>query len=88
MAMPRWLFTSAGKVIVLNLSYWQGNNTVKKRPRALLETALQQAQEITPCPLLLRLDGGNDALEAIDVVLEHNQRNPQQAAVDCLIKWK
>ncbi len=33
---------------------------------------------------LLRLDGGNDAIENIDVMLEHN---PDDLPVHYLIKW-
>jgi hypothetical protein len=34
-----------------------------------------------------RLDGGNDSIENIDVVLEHNHAYPAMAPVDFLIKW-
>jgi hypothetical protein len=33
------------------------------------------------------LDGGNDAIENIEVVLAHNEQDAQRAAVDFLIKW-
>jgi hypothetical protein len=36
---------------------------------------------------LLRLDGGNDSIKNIDVVLEHNLQYPDQTDVDFLIKW-
>jgi len=65
----------------------EGKQHCQKDTPVLLEKALQHAQQITSSPLLLRLDGGNDAIENIDVVLEHNQSNDQQPAVDFLIKW-
>jgi len=37
--------------------------------------------------LLLRLDGGNDSIENIDIVLEHNKSYPDKALVDFIIKW-
>ena len=42
---------------------------------------------MTEAPLLLRLDGGNDAIENIEVVLAHNEQHPDQAPVDFIIKW-
>ena len=42
---------------------------------------------VTAQLLLLRLDGGNDAFENIDIVLEHNLQNPDQTEIDFLIKW-
>lgn len=65
----------------------EGTQHCQKNTPALLDKALQQARLITSQPLLLRLDGGNDAIENIDVVLGHNLSNGQQAAVDFLIKW-
>jgi len=35
---------------------------------------------------LLRLDGGNDSIENIDIVLEHNQSNKSLTPDDFLIK--
>lgn len=46
---------------------------------------LRRARRVSAAPLLLRLDGGNDALENIDVVLEHNEDDA--VGVDFLIKW-
>uniref|UniRef100_UPI003AF7201A IS1380 family transposase n=1 Tax=Thiolapillus sp. TaxID=2017437 RepID=UPI003AF7201A len=54
---------------------------------ALLARALRDAQKIAAQPLLLRLDGGNDAIENIEVVLAHNEGHEDLPAVDFLIKW-
>lgn len=54
---------------------------------AFLEAVLERARRLTRQPILLRLDGGNDAIENIEVVLSHNERDPERAAVDFLIKW-
>jgi hypothetical protein len=47
---------------------------------------LQNARAVASQPLLLRLDGGNDSIENIDVVLEHNLQNQDQTDIDFLIK--
>ena len=54
---------------------------------AFLEAVLKRARRVTEQPLLLRLDGGNDAIENIEVVLAHNEQEAQRAGVDFLIKW-
>lgn len=65
----------------------EGKQHCQKDTPALLKKALQDAQKITGKPLLLRLDGGNDSIENIDVILEHKQLYPKNAAVDFIIKW-
>jgi hypothetical protein len=54
---------------------------------AFLEAVLERARRVTDQPILLRLDGGNDAIENIEVVLAHNEQDAERAAVDFLIKW-
>lgn len=54
---------------------------------AFLEAVLERARRLTEQPILLRLDGGNDAIENIEVVLAHNEQDAERAAVDFLIKW-
>lgn len=54
---------------------------------AFLEAVLERARRVTEQPILLRLDGGNDAIENIEVVLAHNEQEAGRAAVDFLIKW-
>lgn len=52
-----------------------------------LERNLERARRVTDQPILLRLDGGNDAIENIEVILTHNEQTEGQAPVDFLIKW-
>ncbi len=47
---------------------------------------LERASRLTNKPILLRLDGGNDAIENVDTVLEFNETLPK-AAIDFIIKW-
>ena len=65
----------------------EGKQHCQKDTPALLQRVLGYAQQVTDQPVLLRLDGGNDAIENVDVVLEHNAQNPDQTDVDFLIKW-
>ncbi len=71
----------------LKLELREGTQHCQKNTPDLLANALDNAREITQQPLLLRLDGGNDSIENIDVVLEHNQKNKKQAPVDFIMKW-
>lgn len=65
----------------------QGKQHCQKDTPALLDRALRHARQITDQPLLLRLDGGNDSIENIDLVIEHNQAFTDRMPVDFLIKW-
>lgn len=65
----------------------EGSQHCQKGTPALLQKSLHYAQRITDKPILLRLDGGNDSIENIDVILEHNQTNPSKTSVDFIIKW-
>lgn len=47
---------------------------------------LERASQLTALPILLRLDGGNDSIENIDVLLEHNLKD-EQDNIDFIIKW-
>jgi len=71
----------------IDFEFREGKQHCQKDTPALLARALQHAQQITTQSLLLRLDGGNDSIENIDVILEHNQANENQTPVDFLIKW-
>ena len=71
----------------LELELREGKQHCQKGTPALLEQALQNARSLTALPLLLRLDGGNDSIENIDVVLEFNAQHPKAEAVDFVIKW-
>jgi hypothetical protein len=63
----------------------EGKQHCQRGTPAFLTRVLERARKLTNAPLLLRLDGGNDALENIDVVLAHNESD--EVGVDFLIKW-
>ena len=71
----------------LDFDFREGKQHCQKDTPALLDKSLHNARRITTQPLLLRLDGGNDSIENIDVVLEHNLQHLDQSDVDFLIKW-
>lgn len=68
-----------------------GSQHCQRGTPAFLERVLPRARRVTNKPLLLRLDGGNDALENIDCVLDFNaaeiSNNPKAKGVDFIIKW-
>lgn len=70
----------------LRLQLREGSQHCQKDTPALLRRALQDARRITDQLLLMRLDGGNDAIENIDIILEHQQAFPNHTA-DFIIKW-
>lgn len=51
------------------------------KPSADLEAIPERARRLTEQPILLRLDGGNDAIENIEMVLAHNEQDAERAAV-------
>jgi hypothetical protein len=63
----------------------EGKQHCQRGTPEFLARVLGRARRVSDAPLLLRLDGGNDALENIDVVLEHNESDA--VGVDFLIKW-
>jgi len=65
----------------------EGKQHCQKGTPELLTKALCHARQVTDQPLLLRLDGGNDSIENIDIVLEHNESFQDKALVDFIIKW-
>ena len=72
----------------LRLELREGKKHCQKDTPALLARALSDARRITNQPLLVRLDGGNDAIENIDIMLEHQQhQTDEEGAVDFIIKW-
>lgn len=71
----------------LELELREGKQHCQKGTPTFLTRILERAQDLTEWPLLLRLDGGNDAIDNIEVVCEHNDRHEQALAVDYLIKW-
>lgn len=71
----------------LRMELREGKQHCQKDTPALLARALQDARRITDQPILLRLDGGNDSIDNIDVILEHRQQHLDAAEVDFIIKW-
>lgn len=71
----------------LDLELREGKQHCQKDTPALLERALKNARAITSLPLLVRLDGGNDSIENIDVLLEFNAQNLGAKDADFIIKW-
>jgi hypothetical protein len=65
----------------------EGKQHCQKDTPALLTRVLNYAQKITNLPILLRLDSGNDSIENIDVLIEHNRANTDKTPVDFIIKW-
>ena len=63
----------------------EGKQHCQRGTPEFLARVLGRARRVSDAPLLLRLDGGNDALDNIDVVLEHNESD--EVGVDFLIKW-
>ena len=88
MVMHPWPFISGRKVICLRLELREGKQHCQKDTPALLARVLRDARRITDQPILVRLDGGNDSIDNIDIILEHNQNQTiDEAAVDFIIKW-
>lgn len=64
----------------------EGKQHCQKGTPELLKSALEKSAQITDKPILLRLDGGNDSIENVDVVLEFN-KNTSGLGADFIIKW-
>ena len=71
----------------LELELREGKQHCQKGTPEFLRRNLSRVRRLTDKPVLLRLDGGNDAIENIDVVMEHNEQNPEDLPVHYLIKW-
>jgi len=71
----------------IDLELREGKQHCQKGTPDLLANALKHARDITPLPILVRLDGGNDSIENIDVILEFNDQPDDREAVDFIIKW-
>lgn len=63
----------------------EGSQHCQKDTPQFLRRIIPRARRVTEEPLLLRLDGGNDSLDNVDVVLAHNESD--KVGVDFLIKW-
>jgi len=71
----------------LELELREGSQHCQKDTPEFLRRVLQQARRLTDQPILLRLDSGNDAIENIAVVFEHNDQHGDDMPVHYLIKW-
>ncbi len=70
----------------LNFELCQGKQHCQKATLAILR-ALGHARRVTDQLILLRLlDGGNDAIMNIEVVLSHHEQPEHQPAVDFLMQ--
>ena len=64
----------------------EGKQHCQKGTPELLQSVLKKSSQLTDKPILLRLDGGNDSIENVDVVLEFNE-NTTGLGADFIIKW-
>ncbi len=69
----------------LELELREGKQHCQRNTPAFLKRVLGRARQLTEAPVLLRLDSGNDAIENVEVVLEHNEMD--EPGVDFIIKW-
>jgi hypothetical protein len=63
----------------------EGKQHCQRATPEFLARVLARARRVTEEPVLLRLDGGNDALDNVEVVLAHNESDA--VGVDFLSKW-
>jgi hypothetical protein len=63
----------------------EGSQHCRKGAPAFLKCFPARASELCQSLMLLRLDGGNDSLDNVDVVLEHNESVTDTAKVDFII---
>jgi len=71
----------------LELELREGKQHCQKGTPEFLQRVLGRATQLSAAPLLLRLDGGNDAIENIAVVEACNEQDEKAAPVHYLIKW-
>jgi len=71
----------------LELEMREGGQHGQKGTPELLQRVLARAQSLTQRGVLLRLDGGNDAIDNIAVVEAHNEQHPDAQPVRYIIKW-
>jgi hypothetical protein len=64
-----------------------GSQHCQKGTPQFLQRVIGRARQLTATALLLRLDGGNDAIEHIAVVEAHNEQDETAAPVQYVIKW-
>lgn len=71
----------------LELELREGSQHCQKGTPAFLARVIGRARQLTTAPVLLRLDGGNDAIENIAAVAAHNEQDEQHVPVHYVIKW-
>lgn len=71
----------------LEMELREGKQHCQSGTPVFIKRVLGQARRITDKPILLRLDGGNDAIENIATVLAHNEQTIDRPPIDFLIKW-
>jgi hypothetical protein len=71
----------------LELELREGSQHCQKGTPAFLQRVLGRARQLTAAPVLVRLDGGNDAIENIAVIAAHNEQHEHDAPVHYVIKW-
>ena len=74
-----------GEGYCLEFELREGKQHCQRDTPAFLRRVLGRARQLTEAPVLLRLDSGNDAIENVEVVLEHNESD--EPGVDFIIKW-
>ncbi|KRE28949.1 IS1380 family transposase [Paenibacillus sp. Soil522] len=73
----------------VNVALREGKTNVQKHADDFIDMAVRYAKRVTDTPLLLRMDGGNDAADNINYCLDHNvdfliKRNPRKESPE---KW-
>jgi hypothetical protein len=71
----------------LELEMREGSQHCQKGTPEFLQRVLARARSLTQRGVLLRLDGGNDAIDNIAVVEAHNEQHPDAQPVRYIIKW-
>ena len=71
----------------LEMELREGKQHCQKGTPQFLQRVIGRARQLTATPLLLRLDGGNDAIENIAVVEALNEQEEKAAPVQYVIKW-
>jgi hypothetical protein len=71
----------------LEMELREGKQHCQRDTPEFLKRVLARASGLTEHDILLRLDGGNDAIENIEVVSRHNEHQGNASHVHYLIKW-
>lgn len=73
----------------MNVALREGKTNVQKHADDFIDMAVRYAKRVTDTPLLLRMDGGNDAADNINYCLNHGidfliKHNPRKESPE---KW-